>query len=74
MGGDGYVTYDIPNEISFEQNGKRKLSAKVCSVHLEQQPLQFEVDGEDTFSFDVQYTVGGWGTTVLNKRKLSLVE
>mmetsp|Transcript_16528 Transcript_16528/g.40395 ORF Transcript_16528/g.40395 Transcript_16528/m.40395 type:complete len:602 (-) Transcript_16528:104-1909(-) len=63
VGGGGYVTYDIPDEISIEQDKKYMLSAKVCSVHLEQSPLQFEVDGGETFDLEVPYTVGEWGTT-----------
>lgn len=61
--GEGYVTYDIPSEITIEDDKKYLLSAKVCSVHLEQQHLQFEVDGGEAFSLEVPYTTGEWETT-----------
>jgi hypothetical protein len=61
--GEGHVTYDFPADISFPEDKDYQLTAKLCSVHLEQQYLQLEVDGGTTYQLEIPYTVGEWDDT-----------
>lgn len=61
--GEGFAVYDIPAEITFQVDKEYCLSMKVCTVHLEQQPLQIEVDGGATYQMVIPYTIGEWEET-----------
>ena len=64
MNGEGWVTYAIPSNVTFKQS-EYMLTALVCSVHLEQQPLKLELngDGGTIYEIKIPYTVGKWEDT-----------
>lgn len=62
--GEGYVTYEIPSSISFEEDREYMLSARVSTVHLSQQDLQLETDdGASSYNIVIPYTLGEWQDT-----------
>jgi hypothetical protein len=63
LGGEGYVTYEIPANVTFQEDKDYMLTANICSVHLEQQPLKLEIDGGTVYDIKIPYTMGKWGDT-----------
>jgi hypothetical protein len=63
LNGEGEVTYEIPANLSFQDDKAYMLTAEVCSVHLLQQPLNLEIDGSETHQIEIPYTQGAWETT-----------
>jgi len=62
--GEGYVTYEIPENVSFEEDKDYMLSLKVSTVHLTQQKLQVETNnGSSTHEIEIPYTLGEWQET-----------
>lgn len=62
MDGEGTVSYEVPDHVTFQEGKDYMLSAKICSVHLEQQNLLIEVDG-NAYQLEIPYTVGEWEDT-----------
>jgi hypothetical protein len=58
--GEGYVTYEIPANVTFQEDKGYMLAATVCTVHAKQQPLQLEIDGGVLYQIEIPYTVGKW--------------
>jgi hypothetical protein len=63
INGEGEVTYEIPANLSFQDDKDCMLMCVVCSLHLEQQPLQLEVDGGKVYQIEIPYTLGEWEET-----------
>ena len=63
INGEGWVTYEIPSNVTFNQDKDYMLVAKVCTVHRDQQPLKLEVDGGTVYELKVPYTLGQWEET-----------
>jgi len=64
MDGEGFVSYYVQIADLTLQDGKGyMLTAKVNTVHLNQQPLQVEVDGDKTYEIQIPYTLGKWEET-----------
>mmetsp|Transcript_25942 Transcript_25942/g.39852 ORF Transcript_25942/g.39852 Transcript_25942/m.39852 type:complete len:602 (+) Transcript_25942:253-2058(+) len=61
--GDSWVTYDIPANVTFQEDKDYLLSALVCTVHLEQQPLLLDVDGGAKYEIEIPFTEGQWQET-----------
>jgi hypothetical protein len=61
--GEGYVTYEIPANVTFQEDKEYMLTAKVNTVHLKQQNLQLEIDDGETYLIEIPYTVGEWQDT-----------
>jgi hypothetical protein len=62
-----FVEYKLPESVPEKEYD---LSCKVCNVHLQQQPLKVEVNGEKVGESEVPYTIGEWGMTKAIKVKL----
>jgi hypothetical protein len=61
--GEGYVSYEIPANVTFQEDKEYMLTAKVCTVHLKQQNLQLEIDGGEEYEIEIPYTLGEWQDT-----------
>jgi len=62
--GEGYVTYEIPESISFQEDKDYMLSVTVSTVHLTQQNLKIEINNEATiYEIEIPYTMGEWQET-----------
>jgi hypothetical protein len=63
MNGEGEVTYEIPSNVSLQEDKDYMLTALVCTVSLEQTNLLLNVDGSETYEIEIPYTVGRWEET-----------
>mmetsp|Transcript_16345 Transcript_16345/g.40981 ORF Transcript_16345/g.40981 Transcript_16345/m.40981 type:complete len:588 (-) Transcript_16345:106-1869(-) len=62
--GEGHVTYEIPADITFDEDKDYMLSAMVCTVHLSQQKLKLETNNASSvYDIEIPYTVGEWQET-----------
>jgi hypothetical protein len=61
--GEGCVTYEIPSNVTFQEDKEYMLAATVCSVHAKQQPLQLEIEGGGVYQIEIPYTLGKWEET-----------
>mmetsp|Transcript_8180 Transcript_8180/g.20608 ORF Transcript_8180/g.20608 Transcript_8180/m.20608 type:complete len:601 (-) Transcript_8180:111-1913(-) len=61
--GEGYVSYEIPANVTFQEDKQYMLTATVSTVHLNQQKLQLEVDGGEIYEIEIPYTMGEWMDT-----------
>lgn len=61
--GEGYVTYEIPANVTFQEDKEYMLTAKVSTVHRTQQKLQLEIDGGELYEIEIPYTLGEWKET-----------
>jgi len=61
--GEGYVTYKMPDYVTFQEGNDFMLTAKVSTVHLVQQNLNLEIDGEKKYEIKIPYTLGVWNDT-----------
>ena len=61
--GEAWVTYDIPANVTFQEDKDYMLTALICTVHAVQQPLLLEVDGGETYEIEIPYTEGKWDET-----------
>ena len=61
--GEGYVSYEIPANVTFQEDKEYMLTATVSTVHLNQQKLQLEVDGGEIYEIEIPYTLGEWKDT-----------
>lgn len=62
--GEGYVTYEIPEEIKFDKDKEYILIAKVSTVHLVQHNLKLESKDGKIYEIKIPYTTGEWQDTV----------
>lgn len=62
--GKGHVTYEIPEDISFQEGIDYMLSLIVATVHLTQQNLQLETNNATSaYEIEIPYTLGEWQET-----------
>lgn len=62
--GKGHVTYEIPEDISFQEGMDYMLSLIVATVHLTQQNLQLETNNATSaYEIEIPYTLGEWQET-----------
>ena len=64
INGGGFVMYEIPDDITFDEGKKYKLSILLCTVHLNQQKLKLQTNNRKTiYEIQIPYTVGEWQET-----------
>ena len=64
VNGEGWVTYDIPDDIPIKEDNEYTLVAKINSVHLVQQPLRMQIVGKpETYDIEIPYTISEWKDT-----------
>ena len=63
INGEGYVTYEIPSDIAFQEDKEYMLSARVSTVHLTQHNLKLEIDNGVVYEIEIPYTLGEWQVT-----------
>jgi hypothetical protein len=62
--GEGHVTYEIPEDISFQDGKDYMLSLTVSTVHLTQQNLKLETNNASSvYDIEIPYTLGEWQET-----------
>jgi len=60
--GEGYVVYEIPDDVSFEEDKEYMLTIIVSTVHLKQQNLNLETNN-GSYEIEIPYTLGEWKET-----------
>mmetsp|Transcript_6004 Transcript_6004/g.11160 ORF Transcript_6004/g.11160 Transcript_6004/m.11160 type:complete len:601 (+) Transcript_6004:236-2038(+) len=63
INGEAYVTYELPANVTFQEDKEYMLTARVCTVHLNQQNLLLEIDNGEAYEIEIPYTVGEWQDT-----------
>jgi len=61
--GEGYVTYVIPDNITFDKDKEYTLIARLSTVHLVQQNLKLEIGSGEVYEIKIPYTIGEWQDT-----------
>ncbi|MGK3742362.1 MAG: hypothetical protein ACI90V_009218 [Bacillariaceae sp.] len=61
--GEGYVTYEIPEDIKFDKDKEYILIAKVSTVHKVQHNLKLESNDGKVYEIKIPYTIGEWQDT-----------
>jgi len=61
--GEGYVTYVIPDNITFDEDKEYTLIARLSTVHLVQQNLKLEICSGEVYEIKIPYTIGEWQDT-----------